>query len=78
MKLPLSGSTGPSAATVGLKWARQVEVMMEVLDEALQLKNDPLAPFPTELPLAGPSGPLAAMVGLEQGRPVEGIAYVLA
>ena len=70
--------TGPFAATVGLKQARVMEGMAEVLPETLQLKIHPLALFPTELPLMGPTGPSVARVGLERARPVEGIAEVLA
>ena len=34
---------------VGLQWAKAEEGMAKVLDEAFRLKNNPLAPFPTEL-----------------------------
>ena len=52
--------------------------MAEVLVDALQLKNDPLALFPTELPLTMPTGSWwAATVWLEQVGVVEGMAEVL-
>ena len=70
--------TGPWAAMVVLEQTRVVEGMVEVLPEALQLKNHTPAPFPTELPLTGPTGLSAARVGPERARPVEGIAEVLA
>ena len=38
--------------------------MVEVLAEALQPKNDPLALFPMELSLTRPTRPSAATVGL--------------
>ena len=78
MELPLKRPTGSSAAKVGLERARQVEGMAEVLVEALQLKNDPLAPFPTELPLTMPTRSWwAARVWLEQVGVVEGMAGLL-
>ena len=46
MDLPLTRHTRVLAAKVGLELARPVEGIAEVLAEALQLKNDPLAPFP--------------------------------
>ena len=59
--------------------ARPVEGIVEVLAKALQPKNDPLSPFPTELPLTGSTGPSVAKGGgLEHARPVERMAEVLA
>ena len=51
---------------------------MEVLAEALWLKNDPIAPFPTELPLTRPTGLSVTMVGLERARLVKGMVDILA
>ena len=58
------------AAKLRVKQARWVVGIAEVLAKALQLKNNPLAQFPTELPLNGPTGPSAAKVWLEQARSV--------
>ena len=85
MQLHLTGPTGPSAATVGLKLARQVKVIMEVIDEALWLKNSPgsvrsicHALFAMELPSTRPTRVPAATVRLEQARRAEGMADELA
>ena len=63
---------------MGLKWARQVEMMREVLDKALWVKNYPLALFPMELPSTRPTRVPAATLRLEQARRAEGMAEVLA
>lgn len=62
--LPLTGHTMWPAAKVGHERVRPVEGMAEVLAEALQLRNDPLAPFPMELPLTGHTRVSATNLGL--------------
>ena len=52
--------------------------MVEILDEALRLKNYPLAPFPTKLSLTGPTRLSVTKLGLEQVKAEEGIAEVQA
>ena len=76
--MPLTWPTRVSAAKVGLEQARAAEGMGEVLAKALQLKNDPLDPFPMDLPLTGHTRVLSEEVLLERAREVEGIGEVLA
>ena len=52
--------------------------MVEVLAEALWLKNDPLALFPMELPSTGPTRVQVTTVRLVQARRAERILEVLA
>ena len=56
MDLPLTRHTRVLAAKVGLELARPVEGIAEVLAEAPQHKNDPLAPFPALAWVKNPPG----------------------